>query len=103
MLVDAFTSLEVFVASLGASSVRTESNLKELYDSEKYVDEAVSVLAPFFQTKLAAEAMTKQEIKRWTKNCLNSRSIGSRDVSSNWRVYRYPVTVNRCSMLWPRG
>ncbi|MCB1446502.1 MAG: alpha/beta hydrolase [Rhizobiaceae bacterium] len=36
------------------------ANHMELYDGEKYVDEAVSVLAPFFQTKLSAGAMTRQ-------------------------------------------
>ncbi|WP_212311583.1 alpha/beta hydrolase [Agrobacterium tumefaciens] len=36
------------------------ANHMELYDGETYVDEAVSVLAPFFQTKLATDAVARQ-------------------------------------------
>src|SRR5262245_5605611 len=36
------------------------ANHMELYDGDNYVDEAISVLAPFFQTKLAADAMARQ-------------------------------------------
>ena len=32
------------------------ANHMDLYDGQKFVDEAVSVLAPFFQTKLSAAA-----------------------------------------------
>ncbi|TPK98882.1 alpha/beta hydrolase [Mesorhizobium sp. B2-4-14] len=35
------------------------ANHMELYDGQKYIDEAVSVLAPFFQTKLSAADAAK--------------------------------------------
>ncbi|WP_349366805.1 MAG: alpha/beta hydrolase [Nitratireductor rhodophyticola] len=36
------------------------ANHMDLYDGQRFVDEAVSVLAPFFQTKLSADVATKQ-------------------------------------------
>lgn len=36
------------------------ANHMDLYDGQKFVDEAVSVLAPFFRTKLSADVTTKQ-------------------------------------------
>lgn len=36
------------------------ANHMDLYDGQKFVDEAVSVLAPFFQTKLSADVTAKQ-------------------------------------------
>ncbi|QEN85641.1 alpha/beta hydrolase [Labrys sp. KNU-23] len=36
------------------------ANHMDLYDREKFVDEAISVLVPFFQSKLFAEVTTKQ-------------------------------------------
>ena len=39
------------------------ANHMELYDDQKFVDEAVLVLAPFFQTKLSAGATAKQAAK----------------------------------------
>ncbi|HEX7881636.1 MAG TPA: alpha/beta hydrolase [Afipia sp.] len=39
------------------------ANHMDLYDGQKFVDEAISVLAPFFQTKLSVDVTAKQAAK----------------------------------------